>query len=247
MGNCRFCSRFVDRQFAAGFANISATMPTSIVLHCGIWDDLLRQHQQLLFNAHLTPRRQHTGMFVCKMLSQVLNITYFLSMKLVWPHAQVLSIQKALSIQAHPTKDHGKILHQDAPDKYPDPNHKPEMAIALTPFEAMCGFRPAEEIVGFFENMAELKAVSRDGFLLNFYPAYKYVRIAVCCLAFILWHGSRLHLLSCFHTGIVVWLYGTGSATLVHYNGIMQNYWFVSLCIKLSILEKILGAQDYYV
>lgn len=37
-------------------------------------------------------------------------------------------------------------LHTNYPDIYKDPNHKPEIAIALTPFEALCGFRPVEEI-----------------------------------------------------------------------------------------------------
>lgn len=38
-------------------------------------------------------------------------------------------------------------LHKENPKEYPDSNHKPEMAIALTPFEALCGFRPKKEIV----------------------------------------------------------------------------------------------------
>jgi mannose-6-phosphate isomerase len=37
-------------------------------------------------------------------------------------------------------------LHSENPEQYADDNHKPEMAIALTPFEAMCGFRRIEEI-----------------------------------------------------------------------------------------------------
>ena len=40
-------------------------------------------------------------------------------------------------------------LHLQAPQHYPDANHKPEMAIALTPFQGLCGFRPVEEIVTF--------------------------------------------------------------------------------------------------
>ena len=40
-------------------------------------------------------------------------------------------------------------LHREHPDLYPDPNHKPELAIALTPFEALCGFRPVSEIMDF--------------------------------------------------------------------------------------------------
>ena len=34
-----------------------------------------------------------------------------------------------------------KKLHAERPDVYKDPNHKPEMAIALTKFEGLCGFR----------------------------------------------------------------------------------------------------------
>lgn len=60
---------------------------------------------------------------------------------------KVLSIRKALSIQAHPDKDLAKRLHASQPQHYKDPNHKPEMAIALTEFEAMCGFRPVSEII----------------------------------------------------------------------------------------------------
>ena len=40
--------------------------------------------------------------------------------------------------QAHPNKSHAKELHAARPDVYKDPNHKPEMACAITDFEAMC-------------------------------------------------------------------------------------------------------------
>lgn len=72
---------------------------------------------------------------------------------------KVLSVNKSLSIQAHPTKEHAEILHQERPDVYPDPNHKPEMAIALTRFEALCGFRPASEILNYFHEVQEFLAV----------------------------------------------------------------------------------------
>ncbi|KAJ1342144.1 mannose-6-phosphate isomerase, class I [Batrachochytrium salamandrivorans] len=49
---------------------------------------------------------------------------------------KVLSIAKALSIQAHPDKARAQHLHAEFPLIYKDGNHKPEMAIALTPFEA---------------------------------------------------------------------------------------------------------------
>ena len=53
---------------------------------------------------------------------------------------KVLSINKALSIQAHPNKKLAEQLHARDPKNYPDDNHKPEMAIAITPFEGSVGF-----------------------------------------------------------------------------------------------------------
>ena len=47
---------------------------------------------------------------------------------------------KALSIQAHPDKNLAKKLHEENPSVYKDGNHKPEMALALTEFHALCGF-----------------------------------------------------------------------------------------------------------
>ncbi|KAG0943307.1 hypothetical protein G6F30_005319 [Rhizopus arrhizus] len=72
---------------------------------------------------------------------------------------KILSIRKALSIQAHPDKILGARLFKEFPQNYKDPNHKPEMAIALTPFEALCGFRPLEEIahhLNLYPELAEL-------------------------------------------------------------------------------------------
>lgn len=51
---------------------------------------------------------------------------------------------KALSIQAHPDKELARMLHKMRPNVYKDPNHKPEMAIALTEFKALCGFIAVE-------------------------------------------------------------------------------------------------------
>ncbi|XP_075361769.1 mannose-6-phosphate isomerase isoform X3 [Mycteria americana] len=72
---------------------------------------------------------------------------------------KVLSVNTALSIQAHPNKELAAKLHAQFPEHYPDANHKPEMAIALTPFEGLCGFRPVEEIVSFLQ-VAEGKDTS---------------------------------------------------------------------------------------
>ena len=69
------------------------------------------------------------------------------------------TLSSCLSIQAHPNKSLAEKLHAERPLVYKDPNHKPEMTIAVTPFEAMCQFRPVGEIVNFAENVPEFSAV----------------------------------------------------------------------------------------
>ena len=75
---------------------------------------------------------------------------------------KVLSINKALSIQAHPNKKLAEKLHSKDPKNYPDDNHKPEMTIAITPFEGLCGFRPLKEIAHFLKTIPPLKALVGD-------------------------------------------------------------------------------------
>ncbi|OJJ62767.1 hypothetical protein ASPSYDRAFT_145924 [Aspergillus sydowii CBS 593.65] len=72
---------------------------------------------------------------------------------------KVLSIRKALSIQAHPNKKLAEKLHARDPRNYPDDNHKPEMTIAITPFEGLCGFRPLAEIAHFLRAVAPLRGL----------------------------------------------------------------------------------------
>ena len=93
---------------------------------------------------------------------------------LIWS-TQVLSVGKALSIQAHPDLPHAQQLHKERPEVitatlfvsnnllcreslqvYKDPNHKPEIAIALTDFEGLCGFRPLQEIQGFIARLVRM-------------------------------------------------------------------------------------------
>lgn len=64
---------------------------------------------------------------------------------------------KALSIQAHPDPELAVKLHAKDPNNYRDPNHKPEMTIALTPFEALCGFRLLNDIVRDLDEVPELR------------------------------------------------------------------------------------------
>ncbi|MCW2698882.1 MAG: manA [Blastococcus sp.] len=68
---------------------------------------------------------------------------------------KVLAAESPLSLQAHPTTEQAEIgfaaeeaagLTRDDPTRtFKDPFHKPELLLALTTFEALCGFRPVEE------------------------------------------------------------------------------------------------------
>src|SRR4051812_45773515 len=68
---------------------------------------------------------------------------------------KVLAADKPLSLQAHPTtaqaeagfaaEEAAGIPHDDPTRTFKDPCHKPEILVALTPVEALCGFRPVEE------------------------------------------------------------------------------------------------------
>ena len=59
---------------------------------------------------------------------------------------KILSIAKALPLQLHPDKALAAKLHKEDPANFPDPNHKPEIAIAVSKFEAFCGFKPLAAI-----------------------------------------------------------------------------------------------------
>ncbi len=63
-----------------------------------------------------------------------------------WPFLlKVLSAAEPLSIQVHPNREQAQALHSRDPEHYPDSNHKPEIAIALSGLEALAGLkRPIE-------------------------------------------------------------------------------------------------------
>ena len=69
---------------------------------------------------------------------------------------KILSISKALPLQVHPNKDLASKLHKQNPEDFTDPNHKPEIALALSDFEAFCGFKPLGEIEALLQ-IPELK------------------------------------------------------------------------------------------
>jgi mannose-6-phosphate isomerase len=68
---------------------------------------------------------------------------------------KVLAAESPLSLQAHPTTAQAEVgfaaeeaagIPQDDPTRtFKDRHHKPEILLAITPVEALCGFRPVEE------------------------------------------------------------------------------------------------------
>ncbi|KGQ09655.1 Mannose-6-phosphate isomerase [Beauveria bassiana D1-5] len=63
---------------------------------------------------------------------------------------KILSIAKALPLQVHPNKDLAAKLHTQNPEQFTDPNHKPEIAIALSHFELFAGWKELDEIAQLF-------------------------------------------------------------------------------------------------
>lgn len=72
---------------------------------------------------------------------------------------KVLSIGDALSIQAHPDRGRAGELHRISPENYPDPNHKPEIAVALSGLEYLAGFVSAAELEATLNRLPELREV----------------------------------------------------------------------------------------
>ena len=70
---------------------------------------------------------------------------------------QTLSIAKALPLQIHPNKNLSAQLHAKDSEKFTDDNHKPEIAIALGPFEVFAGFKPNNEMEQLFDTLEPLK------------------------------------------------------------------------------------------
>ena len=85
--------------------------------------------------------------------------------------AKVLAAGAPLSLQVHPTREQARAgfaaeeaagLDRSASNRnYRDENHKPEMIFALTPFEALCGFRDPGEAAQVFRTAVQ--AVQASG------------------------------------------------------------------------------------
>ena len=86
---------------------------------------------------------------------------------------KILAAEQPLSIQAHPNRAQAKagfarensqgIAIGAATRNYKDQNHKPEVIVALSDFEALCGFKPIAEIDQLFEDLETHTGVS-EGF-----------------------------------------------------------------------------------
>ena len=77
---------------------------------------------------------------------------------------KVLAAGQPLSLQTHPNSE--QAIDGFARGIYPDPNPKPELLCALTPFQALCGIRPAHRTVGLLDELGAYglaSAVATDG------------------------------------------------------------------------------------
>jgi mannose-6-phosphate isomerase len=69
-----------------------------------------------------------------------------------------LAARAPLSIQAHPSREHASMRFAEGYPGYSDPNHKPEAIVAVSEFEALCGFRPVALIQQDLEALSEADA-----------------------------------------------------------------------------------------
>lgn len=77
---------------------------------------------------------------------------------------KVLCAAEPLSLQAHPSA--AQAAAGFAAGRYPDDQPKPELLVALTPFEALCGFRPLEATLALVDELGAEdlgKALRRGG------------------------------------------------------------------------------------
>jgi mannose-6-phosphate isomerase len=99
-----------------------------------------------------------------KLLSSGQNLSEAIGSKLSFL-VKFLAAASPLSIQVHPNslqakagfaKENSAGISLTAPERtYKDDSHKPEILIALTNFEALCGFRPRAELLEIFLAFSE--------------------------------------------------------------------------------------------
>jgi mannose-6-phosphate isomerase len=79
--------------------------------------------------------------------------------------------------KAHPNKKLAEQLHNDKPTHYKDDNHKPEMTIAVTPFEALCSFQKVNAVLQNLRACPELVAVVGEDAVSELSAAAEAVRL----------------------------------------------------------------------
>jgi mannose-6-phosphate isomerase len=82
---------------------------------------------------------------------------------------KIIAAERPLSLQVHPNLEQARAGYAeeqqrgvplDSPERsYVDPNHKPELVCALTPFEALCGFRPITDTLRLLTSLASAAPV----------------------------------------------------------------------------------------
>lgn len=115
-----------DKPYAEMWMGTYPTLPSYVKSTGEDLQDVLDRHSQELLGENVIKKFGHTKLpFLPK----------------------VLSIAKALPLQIHPNKEFSAKMHANHPNEFTDPNHKPEIALALSEFEAFCGFKPLDAIV----------------------------------------------------------------------------------------------------
>lgn len=102
-----------------------------------------------------------------KVLTSGQNLSEAIGSKLSFL-VKFLAADSPLSIQVHPnaiqakvgfaTEDVAGLELSDPKRNYKDDSHKPEILIAITPFEALCGFRPRAEVIEIFLGFSKSEA-----------------------------------------------------------------------------------------
>lgn len=82
---------------------------------------------------------------------------------------KILAAEQPLSLQAHPSlaqaargfdaEEAAGVPRSAAHRNYKDRNHKPELICALTPFDALCGFRAVDDTLAMFLELGTLGAL----------------------------------------------------------------------------------------
>ncbi len=113
---------------------------------------------------------------VCSLIDQAPQLSFLL---------KLLDVRNMLSIQVHPNKEMAEIdfkrendlgIPMDSPTRnYKDPNHKPELMIALSAFWLLHGFRSADSLSQIFQQHPFLESLKREWEVSGYAGLYKWI------------------------------------------------------------------------